>query len=120
MKAIEITNINRQPSYTEVSYVFRFPVPAALMNAGKPYTNVAKIVQTYGYDAEVVNESGVDVTYITFSETASTALSPTLAQFKTFLQSKYTTKASVVAAFVLKPYDTLLSGYFDGTNWIIS
>lgn len=120
MKAIEILNINRNPSYIEVTSIMRFPVPAALLNNGLPYEGVADIAQGYGYDIEVVVDSGVSTTYITKTDTMSISGSPSANAFKTALVNRFNTLTTTVAAFTLKPFDTLLSGYYDGTNWIVN
>ena len=115
MKQIEIINIQRNPSYIEVNYLMRFPMPASLLLNGTPYAKVDKILQGYGYQYE--NDNGVHS--VIFIDTVSISGSPTLNQFKNQIVNKYGSKAADVSSIILKPFDVLLSGYYDGTNWII-
>src|SRR5574343_116244 len=119
MKAIEITNINREPTYREISYTMRFPVPPALLLNGVPYKGIANIVRTYDYTIEQEVIGGNTTTYIVKSDAFSLTGIPTLNSFKTAIVAKYNAAATVIANINLKPFDTLLSGYYDGSTWII-
>lgn len=121
MKQIEILNIDKKESngYISVMYIFRFPLPASLLNSGIPVNNAQAILRNYGYDIEVISGSP-NVTVATYTQSDSPPnLTVTKAQVQTILVNRYNQQSTQLNSITLKPYDSLVGAFWDGTTWAV-
>lgn len=116
MKQIEIVQIKQVQISVEVEVIFRFPLPAALQNGGVVLPNADKIAQSYGDYRVEPQDVGSPVYCVSTRQTISMG-QVNLAQFGATIIGRWTELSTAIAGFVLKPYDTLVGGTFDGTTF---
>lgn len=116
MKQIELIQIKQVQTSVEAQVIFRFPVPNALKNAGVVLPNADKIAQSYGNYRVEPQDVGSSVYCVSIRETVSMG-QVDLAQFGANIIGSWTALSTAIAGFVLKPYDTLVGGSYDGVTF---
>lgn len=117
MKQIEITNIKKNPAgYVEASVTMRFVLPNILLNNNVPLPNAGQIIASYGdYSLETLPDTSIVINH---PDIISLSGNATLTQFKNALIAKYTQINTAISGLTLKPFDTLVGSYYDGSTWI--
>lgn len=118
MTQIQIISLKRSlTGYTEVTYKMSFTLPAIFGTGSNPIEGLSKIANSYSdtnFSIEVIPVTG---TVITLYETKSPDNSFTLAQAKTFLQTRYAAVRAQLDGLSLSVLDSMSGLEFDGSIW---
>jgi hypothetical protein len=117
MTQIQIVNIRRNASYSEITYQMGFLLPVIYGTGSSPIKGLGIIISSYP-DGFSLGTDAVAGTIINYTETVSlNTANPTLAAIKTQLQNRYIAIRARLDALSLSNFDTLAGLSYDGTIW---
>ena len=120
MKQIEIIALNRhKDNYIEMTYQFRFTLPALMGTTTNPAPGLDKVITSFSVEGYRLEETADQIPeyYILYTRTESAPENITLMVLKNSLISKYNVISTNINSFSATAFDIIAGQSWNGTSW---